>query len=81
MPKPKCFYRGTDNMCCRSTSEHHCKTVTNEICDGCIMKQVGKPQPSDKTLLKNAISRALELLPMDGKNEDVVEILTEALKI
>ena len=81
MPKPECFYIGSDNMCCRPTSEHHCKTVTSEICDGCIMKQVGAPEPSGKQQMKNAISKALEVLPMTNKNQPAVDILTKALRL
>lgn len=81
MPKPECFYLGSDNMCCRTTSNHHCETVTSEICDNCIMKQVGKPEPSGRQQMKNAIKKALESLPNSMENIKGKEILYKAMNI
>lgn len=81
MPKKKCIYRSnSDNMCCCSTSNHHCKTVSNAICNICFHNQ-DTATVSDKQKVKNAIKRAIELLPSTIDNREGKEILYDALKL
>ena len=76
----KCIYKASGNMCARSTSQYHCKIVNDEICGNCFLHQ-DNPEYAPHVLLKQAISKALEVLPMSDNNQPAVEILTEALKI
>jgi len=82
MAKKKiCIYKcESDGICARSTSKYHCQKVTDAICNECLLQQ-DKTIVSDKVLLKKAISKALEVLPMTESNQPTVDILTDALKL
>jgi hypothetical protein len=76
----KCVYRCTDGLCGRSTSNHHCQIVTDAICESCDVNSVSLEKSPQQTL-KQAISKALEVLPMIPENEHAVDILTAALEV
>jgi len=81
MPKKICIYKcESDGICARSTSKYHCKKVTDEICKECLLQQ-DKPFVSDKQLIKNAIKKALDILPYTVNNHKGITILQDALKI
>lgn len=80
MAKPKCMYKSeSEGKCHRSTSEHHCKDVTDAICDKCILQQ-GKPIVSDKVKFKNIIKLSIEQLKTNDTKE-ALRILESAIKI
>ena len=80
MPKPKCMYKSTnDNQCCRSTCEHHCKVVTDEICNQCILHQ-DKPTIGDKQRFKIIIKEVIELLNVNDV-EYAKKVLNKAMTL
>ena len=75
----KCIYRCQDNMCARSTSNHHTKIVTDEICKTCIVHQ-SNVQVSKEVLFKNAIRKAIDFIEATDEPEALF-VLKEALKL
>jgi hypothetical protein len=79
MPQAKCLFKSAnDSQCCRSTSEHHCKVVTDEICGACCMHQ-SKPTIGDKQMFKGIIRKSLKLMETDAAK--AIKMLEDALKI
>ena len=76
-----CYYKDkSDGMCCRSTCEHHCKIVTDEICSKCVWMQDG-PFISKEQQLKKVIREALDKMVILPENAEVITILRKGLKI
>jgi len=73
------YNSGSDNTCCCSTSGHHLKTVTDEICNSCERLQE-KPIISDARQLRSIIRNAFDKLPILPENAEVMAILKGGLK-
>ncbi len=76
----KCMYKDGDGMCCRSTCAHHCKVVTDNICQTCILMQ-DKPFVSKAQQLRNVVREAFDAMPALPANAKVMTILREGLRI
>ena len=77
----KCMYKcESDGTCARSTCSHHCQQVDDEICSKCLLNQE-YPILSGKQLVKNAVKKALEVLPSSIDNREGRELLYKALNI
>ncbi len=77
----KCIYKCEESgICCRSTSENHCKVVPLDTCKNCALIQE-KPTIGDKQQLKGIIRTVLKLLPSIPENRQAISLLYDGLKV
>ena len=77
---PKCIYKcNDDGTCARSTCEHHCKVVSDETCNNCMLNQE-TTIVSDKVLLKRVMENTILALRDKDINAAII-LLGDGLKI
>lgn len=75
----KCIYKSSENTCCRSTSENHCKIVYDGICRICPLHQT-TITVNDKTKFQRIMKQAADALE-DNNTKEALRILDAGLKI